>query len=70
MATKLLDYTFNTSIYVFGVPHMPMNVGQEVDKGVKGNSYIESIVGVRVIALGTLSMLDVVTSMLFVPSLE
>ncbi len=49
---------------------MPMNVGQEVDEGVKGNSCIELIVGVRVIVLGILSMLDVVTSMMFVPSLE
>jgi hypothetical protein len=72
MATKLLDYTFNTSTYVFGVPLMLADVGQEGDEGVKGsndgvegNSYIESIVGVGVITLGTLGGLDVVESMTF-----
>lgn len=51
---------------------MLANVGQEGDEGVKGsndgvkgNSYIESIVGVGVIALGTSGGLDVVKSMTF-----
>ncbi len=51
---------------------MLTDVGQEGDEGVKGsndgvegNSYIESIVGVGVIALGTLGGLDVVESMMF-----
>jgi hypothetical protein len=49
-----------------------VNVGQEVDEGVKGlndgvegNSCIESIRSVGVIALGTLVGLDVVASMTF-----
>jgi hypothetical protein len=72
MTTKLFDYTFNTSTYVFGVPLVLANVGQEVDKGVKGsddgvegNSCIESITSVGVIALGTLGGLNVVASMTF-----
>ncbi len=72
MVTKVLNYTLNTSIYVFGVPLVLTDVGQEEDEGVKGlddgvegNSYIESIVGVGIIALGTLGGLNVVTSMTF-----
>jgi len=37
MATKLLDYTFNTSTYVFGMPLVLADVGQEVDEGVNGS---------------------------------
>jgi len=59
MATKLLDCTYNILTFVFRMPiNMLSNVSPKVDKGIKGpnhgidgNSYIKSLVGVRVVDL-------------------
>jgi hypothetical protein len=61
MVVKLLDCVYNISTFVFGVPFdFLVNVGLKVNDGIKGLDdrvegplYIELIVGVRVVDLGT-----------------
>jgi hypothetical protein len=61
MVVKLLDCAYNISTFIFGVPlDLLANVGLKVNDGkkglddrVEGPFYIEVIVGVRVVDLGT-----------------